>query len=74
MVCLCHKSSAGTAFNEEETIKAIQNLDLMVVIDVIPSEITGWADVVLPESVYVESMMILMWNGSESLLLPSDNR
>ncbi len=40
--------------NESETIKAIQNLDLMVVIDVIPSEIAGWADVVLPESVYLE--------------------
>jgi thiosulfate reductase / polysulfide reductase chain A len=40
--------------NEAETIKAIQNLDLMVVIDVIPSEIAGWADVVLPESVYLE--------------------
>ncbi len=40
--------------NEEETIKAIQNLDLMVAIDVIPSEITGWADVVLPESIYLE--------------------
>lgn len=40
--------------NEEETIKAIQNLDLMVVIDVIPSEIAGWADVILPESVYLE--------------------
>jgi thiosulfate reductase / polysulfide reductase chain A len=40
--------------SEEETIKAIQNLDLMVVIDVIPSEIAGWADVVLPESVYLE--------------------
>jgi thiosulfate reductase / polysulfide reductase chain A len=40
--------------NEEETIRAIQNLDLMVVIDVIPSEIAGWADVVLPESVYLE--------------------
>jgi thiosulfate reductase / polysulfide reductase chain A len=40
--------------NEEETIKAIQNLDLMVVIDVVPSEIAGWADVVLPESVYLE--------------------
>lgn len=40
--------------NREETIKAIQNLDLMVVIDVIPSEIAGWADVVLPESVYLE--------------------
>lgn len=40
--------------NEEETIRAIQNLDLMVVVDVIPSEIAGWADVVLPESVYLE--------------------
>jgi thiosulfate reductase / polysulfide reductase chain A len=40
--------------NEAETIKAIQNLDLMVVVDVAPSEIAGWADVVLPESVYLE--------------------
>ncbi len=40
--------------NQEETIRAIQNLDLMVVVDTIPSEITGWADVVLPESVYLE--------------------
>jgi len=40
--------------NREETIRAIQNLDLLVVVDVIPSEIAGWADVVLPESVYLE--------------------
>jgi thiosulfate reductase/polysulfide reductase chain A len=40
--------------NEEETIRAIQNLDLLVVVDVIPSEIAGWADVVLPESIYLE--------------------
>jgi thiosulfate reductase / polysulfide reductase chain A len=40
--------------NRDETIKAIQNLDLLVVVDVIPSEIAGWADVVLPESVYLE--------------------
>ncbi|MBI4811716.1 MAG: molybdopterin-dependent oxidoreductase [Ignavibacteriales bacterium] len=40
--------------NENETINAIQNLDLLVVVDVIPSEIAGWADVVLPESVYLE--------------------
>lgn len=38
----------------EETIAAIQQLDLMVVVDVVPSEIAGWADVVLPESVYLE--------------------
>ena len=40
--------------NEAETVKAIQNLDLLVVVDVIPSEIAGWADVVLPEAVYLE--------------------
>jgi thiosulfate reductase/polysulfide reductase chain A len=40
--------------NTQETIDAIQKLDLMVVVDVVPSEIAGWADVVLPESVYVE--------------------
>ena len=40
--------------NEAETIKAIQSLDLLVVVDVIPSEIAGWADVVLPESMYLE--------------------
>lgn len=39
---------------QEETIRAIQALDLMVVVDVVPSEIAGWADVVLPESVYLE--------------------
>ncbi len=40
--------------NQQETIQAIENLDLMVVVDVVPSEIAGWADVVLPESVYLE--------------------
>ncbi len=40
--------------NQEETIRAIQNLDLMVVVDVLPSEIAGWADVVLPEATYLE--------------------
>ena len=40
--------------NKDETIEAIQNLDLLVVVDVVPSEIAGWADVVLPESTYLE--------------------
>jgi thiosulfate reductase/polysulfide reductase chain A len=40
--------------DEARTIEAIRALDLLVVIDVIPSEIAGWADVVLPESVYLE--------------------
>ena len=40
--------------NEQETIRAIQSLDLLVVVDVIGSEIAGWADVVLPEATYLE--------------------
>ena len=36
------------------TLKAIDALDLLVVIDTVPSEIAGYADVVLPESVYLE--------------------
>ena len=40
--------------NQAETIAAIQNLDLLVVVDVIGSEIAGWADVVLPEATYLE--------------------
>jgi thiosulfate reductase/polysulfide reductase chain A len=40
--------------NAQETVRAMQELDLMVVVDVIPSEIAGWADIVLPESIYLE--------------------
>ena len=40
--------------NEAETIRAIQALDLLAVVDVVGSEIAGWADVVLPESTYLE--------------------
>jgi thiosulfate reductase/polysulfide reductase chain A len=40
--------------NQDETIRAIQALDLMVTIDVVPSEIAGWSDIVLPETVYLE--------------------
>lgn len=34
--------------------RAIQNLEFIAVIDVLPTEIVGWADVVLPESTYLE--------------------
>lgn len=40
--------------NQEETLRAIQNLDLLVVVDVVGSEIAGWADVILPEATYLE--------------------
>lgn len=39
---------------QDETVRAIQNLDLLVVMDLVPSEIAGWADVVLPEAGYLE--------------------
>ncbi len=41
--------------NSIETIKrAAQDLDLMVVVDTMPAEITGYADVILPECTYLE--------------------
>ncbi len=40
--------------NRENTLKAIEALDLLVVIDTMPMEITGYADVVLPECTYLE--------------------
>lgn len=36
------------------TIEALKNLDLVVVVDTMPMEITGYADVVLPECTYLE--------------------
>jgi thiosulfate reductase / polysulfide reductase chain A len=36
------------------TLKAIQNLDLLVVVETLPSEITGFADVILPDTTYLE--------------------
>jgi thiosulfate reductase / polysulfide reductase chain A len=40
--------------NQENTIKAIEALELLVVIDTMPMEITGYADVILPECTYLE--------------------
>lgn len=38
----------------ENTYKAIQALEFIAVCDVLPAEIVGWADVVLPEATYLE--------------------
>ncbi len=38
----------------EKTVAALKALDFVVAIDVLPAEITGWADVVLPEATYLE--------------------
>lgn len=40
--------------NQQNTLEAIQNLDLLVVVDTMPMEITGYADVILPECTYLE--------------------
>jgi thiosulfate reductase/polysulfide reductase chain A len=44
----------NTLPNTTHTLKAIQNLDLIVAVDTMPMEITGWADVILPECTYLE--------------------
>jgi thiosulfate reductase/polysulfide reductase chain A len=38
----------------KRTLEAIQNQEFIVVIDTMPSEITGYADIVLPECTYLE--------------------
>ncbi len=45
--------------DQERTLKAIGNLDLIVAVDTMPMEITGWADVVLPECTYLERYDVL---------------
>lgn len=37
-----------------KTIEALKKLDFVVAVDILPTEITGWADVVLPECTYLE--------------------
>ena len=48
-----------TVPNQANTLKAIQNLDLLVAVDTMPMEITGWADVILPECTYLERYDVL---------------
>lgn len=40
--------------DQAKTLKAIEQLELLVVVDTMPMEITGFADVVLPECTYLE--------------------
>lgn len=44
----------ATLPNQKNTLEAIANLELLVAIDTMPMEITGYADVVLPECTYLE--------------------
>ncbi len=45
--------------DQRKTVEAIQNLDLLVVVDTMPAAITGWADVVFPECTYLERYDII---------------
>ncbi len=45
--------------DSRKTLEAIQHLELLVVIDTMPMEITGWADVILPECTYLERYDVL---------------
>lgn len=50
-----------------ETLAAIEALELLVVVDVVPSEIAGYADVVLPEAAYLErfdDLLPVSWHTS----------
>jgi thiosulfate reductase/polysulfide reductase chain A len=38
----------------QELVEKMQNLELLAVVDVLPAEIAGWADVVFPEATYLE--------------------
>jgi len=40
--------------DQKQTLKAIESLEMLVVIDTMPMEITGYADVILPECTYLE--------------------
>ncbi|MBZ0265184.1 molybdopterin-dependent oxidoreductase [bacterium] len=40
--------------NPEQTRRALSELEFVVVSDVLPMEITGWADVILPDATFLE--------------------
>ena len=51
----------------DKTLAALQALDLVVVVDVLPAEIAGYADVVLPEASYLErhdDLVPIAWHRS----------
>lgn len=51
---------------EEQLKAAVDSLDLVVVVDTMPSEVTGYADVILPECTYLERYDDLRNSGERS--------
>ncbi len=48
--------------NPKRTLDAIKKLDYLVVVDVIPSPATAYADIILPESTYLERFDLILKN------------
>ena len=53
--------------NQKETLEAINKLDLLVVVDVMPMDLTMMADVILPECTYLERHDALAIGKGKSL-------
>jgi len=49
--------------NKKMTLKAIEALEFLVVVDLMPMEITGYADVILPECSYLERYDMIRSSG-----------
>lgn len=49
--------------NQKKTLQAIKELELLVVVDTMPIELTGYADVVLPECTYLERYDMIRNSG-----------
>ncbi len=47
----------------ERTIQALNNMEFVVAVDTMPMEITGYADVVLPECTYLERYDVIRTSG-----------
>ena len=62
-------NSIKTMPNQEETMKALANMDFIMVTDVSPTDITMWADILLPEACYLERYDHIekgtQWNQSD---------
>jgi len=55
---------------QQETMKALKNMDFVMVTDVSPTDITMWADILLPEACYLERYDHIekgtQWNCSDT--------
>ncbi len=60
--------------NRPRTIEALKNLDFVMVVDTLPQDHVAWADVVLPESTYLERYDELWGCGHRRRISPCVSR